>query len=302
MKHSAITTGLYLLATAATRSPGNWFAGHGGAAILAAHFLVEEHDFETSVGLLVQRQMAFSLERETLNDAALGSWVEVSRAADRLDAENNIKHLALDVKRNCELLSTAGHGVIYGSFALKALQQAPELASKATVEGIIELLKSCRTDRPGRYYGCRDCVNGEFDLGAYDVLDSIESVIEQNLREHSSVFADQDYQGIYYYFAGNALHSLTYSDALLTLNRLGYNDLCEAGLTALKKHIVLSQRRPAELLPRPHSRFINPMSAAYWAHTQSDPHHLKLAYSLLNLLSVPSAVQQRLIESTMAAY
>lgn len=253
-----------------------WFPGHFGAAVLAGHFLLGRRDLPAEV------KEEIATQTDAIPGLAPKLFVPFPEAAALPDAEARlVEALAPNVRK----LAKSGHGVIYGSLALRALRERPELATAEIVLGLEKLFASARDDAPDRYWGVADYHAAPMpsDPPPYASLDELA---RRAFDEMEVVYPEQQIDGETYYFSGEKLHTFTYAQALCDLDSLGYGALAREGLEPHRKHLALSRMTPPSGEPKrpaPDATF-TPLTLHYWKRDRFDDHALKLAYAALALL------------------
>jgi hypothetical protein len=266
--NSYIASGLTALARNAELKGGSWFIGHIGAGVMAGGFLLENERLSEEARALLKGRLD-EVIAENLPHFAPYEHAETVPLTGLLDA----------IEQNCSTLCMSGHGVIYGTLALRALNVHPEMATAALIEGILPTLEATQQDDPARYYGVED-----FRVYEAETVDTeLESAVQRAYRMSCENIADnQVFEGRHYFFAGEKLHGITHAQALLDLSGLGYVELASKGLVNLNKQLELNERLP-EGLERAEDISLNVLDRSFWAHKFEDLHSIKLAYSAIEL-------------------
>ena len=265
---SYVALGLTALARNAELRGSSWFLGHIGAAVIAGGFLLENERMSEEARSLLKAQLdkviaeneAFFVPFEEAEAAPLTGFLDV-------------------LQQNCSGLSTAGHGVIYGSLALRALTVIPEMATAPLLQGLIDTLESTQQDNPARYFGCDDYREHEPQMPELDLALAVRRAYRMSCE---NIFDNQEFAGRYYFFAGEKLHGITHAQALLDLSLLGYPELATKGLLGLNKHLELMEKRP-EGLAVADDLALNIFDQSFWSHGFEDLHSIKLAFSAAEL-------------------
>lgn len=291
-------TDKYLLAgiSALARAKGEfdypWFFGHSGASVLAGYFLLRDNDLATDVRSVIEEH----LDQLISADEAL--FKAFSFDACQADKQELMQCLSECVRTH----STTGHGVIFGTLALKAFTIEPALLTNEVSDGVVALLRDCLEDVPNRHYGISEYRSPAVDYSGIKLLRSAKEAADYSLTVHDTVYPDQIIENTYYFLAGDLLHCVTYAHALLELEELGYGDIVEAGLEAISRHIYLSSRTHRELEPIKATRAYDPTTLAFWNRSITEPHHIKLAYSSLALTASKSAEERSRVFGDLSKY
>jgi hypothetical protein len=266
--NSYIASGLTALSRNAELNGKRWFIGHIGAAVMAGGFLLENGRISEEARHLLRGQLD---EVMAENEPFFVPFEEAPTVP--------LTRLLAAIEQNCSTLSMSGHGVIYGTLALRALDAFPGMATAALIDGIIPTLESTRQDDPARYYGIEDY--REYRPRRMDT--DLEVAAQRAYRMSCENIADnQTLAGRYYFFAGEKLHGITHAQALLNLSSLGYPELAARGLANLNKQLELNEQQP-EGLEKAGGLSLNVLDQSFWRHKFKDLHSIKLAYSSIEL-------------------
>lgn len=257
-------------------SNGDWFYGHFGASVLAGEFLINECELRKDLIPLVQKHIDKFIERQPklfkeINDSDIEpDWEEKILGGLRL---------------NLERLRTSGHGVIFGTLALKAFKHNHKLAKKNTIEKILKLLQLTSKDRPSRYYGIPDYdsvkVEPSDNLPVYkNELDLIRTAF----FETEPVYPDQTINNNTYFFTGCKIHGITHGHALCILSDLGYTDLAKKGFENHRLQMKLNRHKPPDSKKLVVDKIYSVRDKSYWERDLNDTHYVKFPYSVLSLL------------------
>lgn len=261
---------LGLIALSNSTRFGSWFHGHVGAEILTNTFFLLE--FEVSADLeraIIGRIESILTLKSEFFESDLITSIEISSIGE---IENKLE-------QNLKYLSTAGHGVIYGTLALKAIKHLNGWLPNEIRGGIIQLQLNAQRDFPKRYFGYDDYQNETVDLSSVPKFESPNEATRYCIK-HQDFFQNQEIDGVHYFFQGNQLHDITHSQALLMLEQMGYDKFCNLGLEQLRKQIKLGQSEPPRNKPFQSTVTFDPFEPSFWEREVSDEHHYKLAYSI----------------------
>ena len=269
---SYIALGLTALARTAelTGNAGfrTWFTGHNGAAVIAGAFLLEHEAMnEKSRALITKKLDKIIAENKTY-------FVPFEKAKTV-----SLTALLKAIEQNCSKLSTSGHGVIYGTLALRALKVFPEMATAPLMQGLTNMLEITQSDNPARYFGVDDYNEYETPLEEQDLSLAVQRAYRMSC---GNLFDNQEIAGKYYFFVGEKIHAITHAQALHSLSLLGYPVLAQIGLHSLNRQLELNALYPngpasGDELP------LNLFDGSFWSQEFKDPHSIKLAYSAIEL-------------------
>lgn len=287
-----LLAGISGLANTKARFKYPWFFAHSGASVLAAYFMLEENNFDPKVEILIRNQISKMVD----GDDPIFSSVSTSERTE--DINDFLKVLA-----ECAAIhSTTGHGVIFGTLALKAILREPDLLTEYVLHGLIALLRDCMNDVPNRHYGIPDYHAPDVDYSRINRISSIQDVARHSLHVHDAVYPDQMIDDTFYFLAGDLLHCVTYAHALLELDGLGYTTISADGLEPLQEHIFLSSRKHKDLQPFTTNSYVHPLQPSFWEREKTEPHHIKLAYSSLALSKDMSAEERESLFENLSKY
>ncbi|MCB1237607.1 MAG: hypothetical protein KDM91_21255 [Verrucomicrobiae bacterium] len=199
--------------TGMARSDG-WFPAHLGAAVLSGYYLCRENKLGADVVAAIKSQIDNLIEIVT--PAQFEPLPE--ETPDEALIEKIPAALAPAVEGG---LRAHGHAVIYTALALRALRDAPHLAQPTLIGKLcghtaqIAKKKPQKPATPGPYSDSQAMVESLFDnMARFEPLLGRPKVTRPNFT-----------------------HMTTHSDALLTLDELGYTDLSRAGHPGHRAHV-----------------------------------------------------------------
>jgi hypothetical protein len=235
--------------------PG-WFQAHWGAAVLASYFLRRDADLNAAVDTSVKTQA------DLLVDVRDSYFVP-------LKGEDPDPKLIETVAGALEGPITGyrahGHHVIFASLALRALEEAPHMATPALTRGLSKI-----TERIGKKAAAPDPpYNRENPLPAYTDEASIANALFDCLLRWEGVrFAQEGEKGL---VRPNFTHQITYTDALIQLHRMGRDELARRGHAA---HQIAINTAPPEGTagkeePHPLATLDVVLSPDYWQDEQN---------------------------------
>ena len=254
----------------------DWFLGHFGAAIIAGEFLISECGLEDDVASLVRKSM----------DSFITTQSSLFKEINNKELDNNWKEKILhSIKLNLDKLRTSGHGVIFGTLALKALTLKEELATQGIVNGIVKLLELTTHDRLDRYYGISN-----YDEVIVEADDNIlqykneSDLINTPFSELAVVYEDEFINNKSYFFTGCKIHGITHAHALCMLDELGYKELSKKGYENHRLQTKLNRHKSTSPNLLKTEKLYCPFDKAYWERDLDDTHYIKLPYSAISLL------------------
>jgi hypothetical protein len=236
----------------ACEQPG-WFQAHWGAAVLAACYLCREHDLDDRLVGAIRTQVDAMIEKR----ASYFRPLEPQQADAAL-----VEQVARALEQPISGLRSHGHAATFAALALRALDDAPEMATPSVIEGLCRI-----SQRIGRNKPLADhAYNREHPLPAYTGERSIaEAVYDCILRYEGVRYLPADAGGAR---RPNFTHEITYSDALIQLHRMGYAELAHRGHAP---HGIYVNTVPPPSLPRdrpmhPFARLDVVLSAEFWEY------------------------------------
>lgn len=266
VKKRLILLGLNAMA----RSPEmSYFAdGHRGAAMLSAHFMCVEHEFDDATcGRIVE---LFDL-----------NWANSKLCRPFPEGEpvsNPVEQIGLALADGGKVLREVGHNVIFATLAIKAFRWMPEAATKERVDGICNLIRAFKPWRDVK--PAEDVQPPPFDDSA--------AAARFILQETSS--AIDRFVGFGQGFAG---HMLTFGQSLVDLAAMGDVEWAESCRTAFRKYVTVTRLGPdsesRKIKDHPPSQ-LRPNELSYWQRrgdkTLGIGHVFKYPYGYYGLLDM----------------
>ncbi|MDX2370820.1 MAG: hypothetical protein QNK36_20860 [Colwellia sp.] len=275
-----IEQGLIGLANAGALNGGNWFVGHFGAEVLSLAFLLLNKRVEKSAEQLVLDRIEEVLETQDQFFETPLPQVNAAKSFGLEDFENAVE--------NCiSNLYVDGHHTIYSALALRGFSEYPELARPEIIQGLIALLDACEAAGFDRFYGLdHESFSNKILLEKFAFNSPLDAA-EVALAQHREVITDREAAGKFYFFSGSRLHLVTHAQALLELDQLGYANLVKSGLPGFTKHCICidASAVPQGAEPYKVKQPLDPRQAGFWQRAKNNPHHGKLAYSVLELFN-----------------
>ncbi len=274
-------------------------SGHLGAALVAGYFFSEElPDLDDGV----YRGVEGELDR-VLNGGETFWWnaKKTGITNDELfeplpegpSRPESIKAIATALTRNIGKTRQSGHNVIFASTAIRALNDHPEFATPAMIDGIVKLTRQFDGVVPGRgFYGSKKgWISGEkVELPETD--DTVAYRDEQHLAEvmidELIATASLKRQGF-----GGLWHLINHAAGLTELSRFGYRDVARQGFAAHRHHLRLWRTLPdveSELGPMVKAEH-DPRTTEYWAvdlkrDSARLTHRIKTLYGFFAMLDL----------------
>ncbi len=264
------------LAALARAHEFRWNVGHHGCAVIAGYYLGRENDL--APGAL--RGIADHLDRFIRHRAKFMPDEPI-----RGDGGASVEPILEALAETVGSLRSGGHDAIYGSLALRALQDAPEAATPEVIDGVRRLLRrferEVSVEEPSEHHR-------SYPMTPYrEVDDIVAATLDAVLRPWSHFVKGTPTS------AGNVVHWVTHADALVTLRELGHVELAEKAGAAHQQYInhPIESAEPGD--PPAPPALTDWRAPAYWV--SDDPrviqkgswffgHSFKLPYSLLRLL------------------
>lgn len=289
------------------RSPqAGSMAGHLGASLLAGYYFGEMNpDLDPAIYEFVSNDLdriTAGEEAIWFNPAKSGITVEEMFATGQKDdplmsSDAAARQIARELTSTNTVLRQSGHNIIFGSLALRALTDHPELATQSTVDGVVRLMKQFRGVRAGRgNFGEAEGwkMSGDLDLSGVEdpAYETVGMMAEVTLDELIAM-AQIRTQGF-----GGLFHLIDHAAALIECRELGFPELTSQGLQAHRQHVKYLRMLPdlsAELGPVKKSTF-SPIEPEYWDRKDSSQYSAFLTHRIKVLYGftvVSGAVEDR---------
>ncbi len=258
----------------------HWNGGHFGAAVIAAYYFSHEQQLGQAAGAALARQL----------DRMIAGHNDLFLPHDRAGkGMGDVTSIIAALDDNIVELHAIGHNVIFASLALKALRQRPELATPATIAGLVALVRQFYDHGPGRpFYGWPDIL-----AVRVEPADDVPAYTDEATIALSALAAFSAIENVYpFLHQGIVGHLLTHAHALIELARLGYGELAAKGHDAHRLYVKLSRNQPDEGEPIPkHNNVCSvPLEADYWKRDLEGSrqwlvgHVFKYTYSFYDLV------------------
>ena len=259
------------------------WAGHWGAAVIAAYYFSRDNDIKMSTHELIKKQI------NQLIKAHKDYFTEIPVGTQNNEFEEEIISA---FKENAGNLCAIGHNVIYTSLALKASRDVPEFRTSNICDGIIKLIHAFNNCDPGHFW-----VDGKTEIIEPDNTDTNVSGIDdaRSAKKYvldSFINAERSYREE----SGDMQlgHLITHGQSIVELFELGYPDLAQEALKPFAQRINLIEdlrkRIPCNDLSAGVGNFISPLEDAYWEKDYSDSewvhgHIFKYPYSFYDIIN-----------------
>ena len=249
-------------------------AGHLGASVIAGYSVGEQRaDLEPEV----LRGIENDLDRVIRGESVFGR--KMSRKATLSDPElfepfpkeqaneSLLDRIAERLEKTLSKPRQSGHNVIFGSIAIRALKEHPELCTPSVVDGISRLLAMFEKAHPGSgYYGkAKGRITGnriplpeEDDSPSYDSIEGMALVVLAEMTSQQPELHRIGYGGL--------VHIINHAAAIADLADYGYPELVPTAIRSHRHHLRLWRNLPNvadEHGPLTVSKF-TPHSKAYW--------------------------------------
>ncbi|GEM_PF-4111108 len=266
---------LGLIAMSKSMNFNSWFHGHLGAEILTNTFFILDLSPAEQLRKVIRKRILRIITSRP-------GYFDGHTLTD--NSKSQLSRLELEVDNSTSNLANAGHGVIFGSLALKAIYTLGGWLPQNINDGIVSLLKNTHLDSPYRYFGNYGYQNRPLDLYGIPDFETPDEAARYVLK-HQDYFEDQVLDGQYYHFHGNQIHDITHANALVTLDEMGYKKFASQGILQLRKQIKLGQVKPPKGKKYVSKMNFNPLEPSFWMRDVADEHHFKLAYATISLLT-----------------
>ncbi|MEZ5385367.1 MAG: hypothetical protein R3F13_07625 [Prosthecobacter sp.] len=191
-----------------------WFPAHLGAAVISSYYLCNSNRLKPEVAAAIKKQVDALIEIVTPEQfAPLPKEQADPKLIEKIPAS-----LAEAVDGG---LRAHGHAVIYTSLAVRALRAVPEMAQPTLINKLcshnraIAKHKPQKPSKPADYADSQAMIESLFDnLARFEPLLGRPSVKRPNFT-----------------------HMTTHTEALLSLDELGYTDLSRAGHLGHQAHV-----------------------------------------------------------------
>ena len=263
--NSLIRLGMNALA----RAPHmKYFAdGHRGAALISAHLLCANNNFEEAATKRIVE--LFNL-----------TWAKSPLCADfpkGAPVENATEKIGRCLADGNGVLREVGHDAIFAMHAIKAIRMMPELATKERIEGVCQLIRAIKPWR-----------NVKPDPSIAPPSFEDQKAASQFILQEASDAIDR-FVGFGQGYAG---HMLTFGQSLVELAAMGGVEWAESCRTAFCKYVTVTRLGPqaGDRKIKDH-RFtkLRPDDTKYWEKrgdkTLGIGHVFKYPYAYYDLLA-----------------
>lgn len=183
-------------------------------------------------------------------------------------------------------VNAIGHDVIFTALALRVFEVMPEVCTNAVCDGLARVIQSCR-DFP--FTGVADVFDISVAETRWEDVDVSSTGAMARVAMETAVGFEHVYVGTH---QGNIGHIINHAHALLTFERLGYDDIVDAGRNAFATHAAGLRSvwsATADLGEAPPSDPFDADSVAYWERDLgwddwASGHAFKYPYALFDLL------------------
>lgn len=194
------------------RSKG-WFNAHLGAAVLAGYYMCKENRFSDELVASIKKQLDLLIQ---VYDAQFAPFQNL--AAKKELIEDVTVALAPAIKGG---LREHGHAVIYTALSVRALRDAPHMAAPQIINRLCDHNAAIAKKAPTQPKVRKEYPDNQAMVEAY--FDSLARF--KPLIGHPSVRRP------------NFVHMTTHTEALMSLDALGYHDLAKVGQLGQQAHI-----------------------------------------------------------------
>ncbi|MCA9060137.1 MAG: hypothetical protein KDA85_16630, partial [Planctomycetaceae bacterium] len=198
--------------TGMARSKG-WFNAHLGAAVLAGYYLCRENSFSEALVVAIQQQLE-SLVR--VHEAQFAEFEP--QEADQYLVERIPAALRPALEGG---LRAHGHAAIYTALAVRALRDAPQMAQPQIIRLLCEHNAQIAQKAPER----------PTQVTEYADTQALVEALFTNLARFEPLLGRPSVR------RPNFVHMTTHTEALLTLDELGYHELVRIGHAGHQAHV-----------------------------------------------------------------
>jgi len=227
----------------------NTMSGHLGAAVVAGHFIGEQHpDLEEKVCDGIEAELERIIRGESVFSPKKGAALSAPAMFEPFARERPEGRLtdgiAEALSRNIDRARESGHNVIFAALAIRALKDHPDMATPSITDGIRKLIAGFDNALPGSgYYGKekgrikgREVILPSGDgIAPFTDLTTMANTVVDDLIAHAA----QRREGF-----GGPWHVINHAAALAELARYGYRELAVKGLPAFREHFRLFRTVP----------------------------------------------------------
>ena len=228
--------------TGMARSKG-WFHAHLGAAVLAGYYMCRENRFSDAIVTRIKTQLDSLIQA---HEAPFTPFENLK--ADKALIEDVPVALAPAVEGG---LRAHGHAVIYTALSVRALRDAPHMADSRIIKLLCGHNGQIAAKNPAVPKVRSDYANTQAMIEAlFDSLTRFKPLLGRPSVRRP-----------------NFVHMTTHTEALMTLNSLGYAELVKIGQLGHQAHIgePVPEFDPAEHpLEECDSKLSDVMSEAFW--------------------------------------
>lgn len=209
LEEDYLVKGLTAMARAKT-----WFDAHWGAGILAGYYLCRDHPLDEATAAGIRKQT------ETVMEVRRGQFVPMSGGRPQESLIDELPKALLPAMKDG--LRAHGHAVIFASLAIRALRDAPQMATEEVIARLCGLSRQIAKMPPEKPTAAV--------TGYADAQEMVEATFESLLR----------FKGLLGHVSvrrPNFTHMVTHAEALMNLEMMGYAELAKAGYTGHRIHI-----------------------------------------------------------------
>ena len=244
LERGAILDDSYLVKglTGMVRADG-WFDAHWGASVIAGYYLCRENKLDEQTLTGIKRQLDAMIRLRATQFAPLPQ-----EPADQILIEDVLKALRPAMRGG---LRAHGHAVIFASLSTKALRDVPQMAQPTLIQRLCGLSHQIASIVPQKPQGS-EATYADMQAMIDATFDSLARF--QGLLGRPSIRRP------------NFTHMTTHTEALMTLEMMGYLDLAKSGYAAHQIHIgaPVPAINPTTEVAADHATLETLMSTSYW--------------------------------------
>ena len=236
--------------TGMVRADG-WFDAHWGASVIAGYYLCRENQLDEQTLTGIKRQLDAMIRLRAAQFAPLPQ-----ESADETLIEDVPKALRPAMRGG---LRAHGHAVIFASLSTKALRDMPQMAQPALIQGLCGLSRQIAKLVPQKPHG---------RAAAYADTQAMLDATFDSLTRFKGLLGRPSIR------RPNFTHMMTHTEALMTLEMMGYPDLAKSGYASHRLHIgaPVPAINPTTNAVADHATLETLMSKSYWNDKENQDH------------------------------
>jgi len=193
---------------------GHWFGAHWGASVLAGYYLCKENNLNEETVAAIKGQL------DNIIELRKGQFVSLPKEPSNESLINDVpRSLSPSIRDG---LRADGHAVIFASISTKAMRDVPHMAQPSIVNSLDKLSRAIGKGRAKKPTGVATYVDTQAMIDAtFDSVARFRGVLGRPSVKRP-----------------NFTHMMTHTDALMTLDMMGYEDVARDGHSGHRAHIA----------------------------------------------------------------